>query len=638
SNDGLLLRKIVLLYGKMYLEFQKYHAVRFITMECVKKILEWYWVQILSEAPKMVSSPTDPENAPELVLGSLLIQGMELYKNVVKNFFYAIDEANTEPDNDARRCRQIIDGEILVPNFVTQMAETLINYYIPLKAKDLEMWQDDPETWMVEEDSDYWSFDVRRSAERLFVDVVDQQRAQIVQQLVHMLWHNTNDASNSDAAFFHREGLYAALGLCANQLYDSMDFCGWLKQHPVVDSPMGAVKWRVAWLIGKWVPVKFPVEERGYAYSVLLQLAHREEPLIVRMEALASLSLCIDDWDFDAEQFKPFLQPSIEAMTSVLNDVTMAESRMRIVNFMSALVCRMQREIMPFAEAILQLIPPLWQSALQENLYQTTILSLVTKLVEALGTHSTAIQQFIAPLVQHSIDLSDPAHVYLIEDGLELWLALIRNGTALDPSMSQLAKSIPSLLQYSTETLKKVLKIIESCVLIDGNAIFAEHGSALLDGLHNLASDNGLAVRATAAGYVTLNVIVQCIPLDVCQGPLVESNLLWTAFTRVVERKEAAIVLVHHAGFLARVAVHYPSLFAEFLASQEALLAKAFVENWVDLYDDVGQVAQRRLHAIAFAAAIATTNDGVLHSLPLMVPIWNDIMSNTGSSQLYFSD
>ncbi|KAJ2882355.1 hypothetical protein FB639_002410, partial [Coemansia asiatica] len=625
SSDGLLLRKVVLLYGKMYLEFQKYHPVRFITMECVKTILEWYWVQILSEAPKMISSPTDPDSAPVLVLSALLIQGLELYKNMVKNFFYTIDDDNAEPDNDARRCRQIIDGEILVPGFVTQMAETLINYYIPLKAKDLEMWQDDPEIWMVEEDSDYWSFDVRRSAERLFVDVVDQQRAQTVQQLVHMLWHGTNNASDSDAAFFHREGLYAALGLCTNQLYDSMDFCSWLKQHPVVDSPMGVVKWRVAWLIGKWVPVKFPVEERVYAYSVLLQLARREEPLIVRMEALASLSLCVDDWDFDADQFKLYLQPSIEAMTGVLGDVTMAESRMRIVNFMSALVCRMQREIIPFAETILQLIPPLWQSALQENLYQTTILSLVTKLVEALGVHSTAIQHFIAPLVQHSIDLSDSAHVYLIEDGLELWLALVRNSSALDPSICELLKSIPGLLQYSTETLKKVLKIIEGYILINGNAVFVEHGSMLLHGLHALVSDNTLAVRATAAGYVTLSVIVQCIPLDICQGPLVESNLLWTAFTRIVERKEAAIVLIHHAGFLARVAVHYPSLFAEFLASQEALLAKTFVENWVDLYDDVGQVTQCRLHAIGFAAVIATTNDGVLHSLPLMVPIWNDI-------------
>ncbi|KAJ2597229.1 hypothetical protein GGF39_003138 [Coemansia sp. RSA 1721] len=638
SSDGLLLRKIVLLYGKMYLEFQKYHPVHFITMECVKKVLEWYWMQILSEAPKMISSPTDPDSAPELVLSPLLIQGLELYKNVVKNFFYAIDDDNTEPDSDAKRCRQVIDGQILVPSFVSQMAETLINYYIPLKAKDLEMWQDDPETWMVEEDSDYWSFDVRRSAERLFVDVVDQQRAQTVQQLVHMLWHSTNNANGSDASFFQREGLYAALGLCTNQLYDSMDFCSWLKQHPVVDSPMSVVKWRVAWLIGKWVPVKFPVEERGYAYSVLLQLARREEPLVVRMEALASLSLCVDDWDFDAEQFKPYLQPSIEVMTGVLSDVTMAESRMKIVNFMSALVCRMQREIMPFAETILHLIPPLWQSALQENLYQTTILSLVTKLVEALGVHSTAIQPFVAPLVQHSIDLSDQAHIYLIEDGLELWLALIRNCSALDPSISGLVQSIPGLLQYSTETLKKVLKITESYILVNGDAVFAEHGSMLLRGLHGLVSDSSLAVRATAAGYVTLNVIVQCMPLDICQRPLIESNLLWTAFTRIVERKEAAIVLVHHAGFLARVAVHYPSLFAEFLASQEALLAKTFVENWVDLYDDVGQVTQRRLHAIAFAAAIATANDGVLHSLPLMVPIWNDIMSNTGSSQLYFSD
>ncbi|KAJ1942843.1 hypothetical protein GGF37_002927 [Kickxella alabastrina] len=637
SADGLVLRKIVLLYGKLYLEFQKYHALRFITMSCVKPMLAWYWAQIQSEAPKMISSPTDPDSAQELTLEPLLIQGLELYKNVVKNFFYVIDEGVEDKDSAVKRCRQVIDNDILVPAFITQMAVTLINFYIPLKARDLEKWEDDPEAWLVEEDSDYWAFDVRRSAERLFVDIVDQNRSLMVPELVNMLQQGVIVA-NTDAAFYQREGLYSALGLCANQIYDGIDFCQWLKEHPVIDSPMGVVKWRIAWLIGKWVPVKLPVEERGYAYSVLLQLAQRGEPLIVRMEALGSLLLCVDDWDFNAEQFAPYLEASIESITSVLGDVNMAESRMRIVNFLSTLVCRMQREIVPFAENIVKLIPPLWQSAAQENLYQTTILSLVTKLVEALGAQSVVLQQFIAPLVQHSIDLNDPAHVYLIEDGLELWLALVRNASALDPSIMALLQNIPSLLQYGTETLRKILKIIESYVLIDGAGIFAESGLMLLCALNDLVSDNKLAARAIAAGYTTLHVIVQCVPMEACAQPLTQSNLLWTAFTRIVDKRETAQLLIYHAVFMSRLAVHYPALFGEFLASQDASLSSTFTENWIDLYDDVGQITQRRLYAISLAVAIATTNDGILKNLPSMVPIWNDIISDTGSSLVYFSD
>ncbi|KAJ1865288.1 hypothetical protein LPJ73_000053 [Coemansia sp. RSA 2703] len=637
SADGLQLRKIILLYGKIYLEFQKSDAIRFITMDCVKIMLQWYWVQIETEAPKLVSLATSTDSHSEAILEPLLIQGIELYRNVVKNFYYMVDEG-VEMDSSVKRCRQIIDNEIIVPEFVAQMAQMLINYYIPLKPKDIEMWQNDPETWVVEEESDYWEFDIRRSAERLFVDVIDQHRVQMVPQLNSMVW-NIQLSSDATVAFFQREGLYAALGLCVNQLYDDMDFCKWLKEHPIVDSPLGVVKWRIAWLIGRWVPVKFPASERGNAYSLLLQLARTEEPLIVRMEALASLLRCIDnDWDFDTEQFKPYLQQSIELITGVLGDANKAESQMRIVGFLSTLICRMQRDIVPYADSIVSLIPPLWQSAAEENLYQTTILALVVKLAEALGTQSVVLQPFVVPLIQHSVDLDNPAHVYLLEDGLDLWLALVRNGLTIDPAVRALLKNIPKLLQYSTETLKKVLKIIEGNLLIDGASIFTEYGHVFLHGLCDLVADKNLTARAIAAGYATLNILVQCVPLEICIKPLTETNGLWLAFTHIVDKKEEPMILVHHAAFMSRVAVSYPSLFSEFLASQDIAITKAFVESWIDLYDDVGQVTQQRLFAIGLAVAIATTNSGVLQSLDSMVPIWNDIMSNTGSSLVYFSD
>ncbi|KAJ2798300.1 hypothetical protein H4R21_003986, partial [Coemansia helicoidea] len=54
--------------------------------------------------------------------------------------------------------------------------------------------------------------------------------------------------------------------------------------------------------------------------------------------------------------------------------------------------------------------------------------------------------------------------------------------------------------------------------------------------------------------------------------------------------------------------------------------------NWVELSDDVSDVERRRLLALGFAAAAVTANDGVLQALPLMVPVWNEIMSDTGAS------
>ncbi|KAJ2781075.1 hypothetical protein GGI18_003758, partial [Coemansia linderi] len=183
-----------------------------------------------------------------------------------------------------------------------------------------------------------------------------------------------------------------------------------------------------------------------------------------------------------------------------------------------------------------------------------------------------------------------------------------------------------------------VLKVVEGYALLCGADMMRSYGPMLLSALHELVADTNMHVRAIAAGYTTLNVIVQSVQAELVGPALVESNTMWTPFTRIVDKKEAAMLLVHHAGFLSRVAVHCPQLFMEFLMAQDAQLTRTFAEHWVEIYDDVGQVPQRRLHSLGLAVAIATTSDGVLEMLPLMVPIWNDVLSNTGSSQLYFSD
>ncbi|KAJ2802975.1 hypothetical protein H4R20_003073, partial [Coemansia guatemalensis] len=635
----LVLRKVVLLYGKLYLDFQKYHAVQFITLPCTKSMLQWYWEQISSEATRLTPLSSDGHYTAEPTLEPLLIQGLILYKNVVKNFFYQTDDGE-DVDAEATRCRRLIDSEILTPTLIAQMAELLMLHYIPLKPKDLEQWQDDPEGWIADEDSDYWGLDVRPCAEHLFVDLVNQNRSQLVPVLANFAQqvNVTNGTCSPAELHYQREGKYAALGLCANDLYDYFDFCQWLQQHAAIDSSDPVVKWRIAWLIGKWIVVKFSVDQRPHAYSLLIELARPSEPLIVRIEALSSLMRCIEDWDFVAEQFAPFVQHAFERITSVLSAMTMPDSRMRMVNFLSALVQRMQREIVPHAAHVLQLIPHLWESATGENMYQMAILVLVTKVVEALGAQSTELQEFVVPLIRYSVDIDQPAHVYLVEDGIELWLMLIRNATALRPALTSLLPHASRLIQYSTETLRKVLKVVEGYLLIDGVCVFEKCGPAITEALHTLVSDASLTVRATAVGYNALSVLIQCVPENISSQTLVESNILWTAFTRIVDRTEAALMLVHHAMFLSRVAVHYPTLFVKFLSMQETTLASTFTENWVGLFDDVGNVAQRRLLALGFAVAIATTNDGVLKALPLMMPVWNDIMSDTGSSLVFFSD
>lgn len=82
--------------------------------------------------------------------------------------------------------------------------------------------------------------------------------------------------------------------------------------------------------------------------------------------------------------------------------------------------------------------------------------------LQALGSASVDLHPFLLPVIRYSVDVSQPQHVYLCEDGLELWLMTVHCA----PTMSlHLHDLFPALLP--------VLGIILSYLLLDpGTSIF----------------------------------------------------------------------------------------------------------------------------------------------------------------------
>lgn len=139
----------------------------------------------------------------------------------------------------------------------------------------------------------------------------------------------------------------------------------------------------------------------------------------------------------------------------------------------------------------------MWASA-QEPHFQTSILVTFTKLVEvndavkeatsdraltqsmeqALEDQSQPLQPQSAPVIQLSIDPSQPAHVYLQEDALELWLALLKRSSALSTEMLGLLPMLVALIASATDVLPRCLSILESYLLLD--AVSVLHVSPVL--------------------------------------------------------------------------------------------------------------------------------------------------------------
>lgn len=108
---------------------------------------------------------------------------------------------------------------------------------------------------------------------------------------------------------------------------------------------------------------------------------------------------------------------------------------------------------------------------------------------QALGTESQSLHAQICPIIGLSADPNlvrshiflstldltvfprQPSHVFLQEEALELWQVLIKRSSILSPDLLQLLPLLTTLLAAGTDILPRVLKILESYLLINADVV-----------------------------------------------------------------------------------------------------------------------------------------------------------------------
>jgi len=65
---------------------------------------------------------------------------------------------------------------------------------------------------------------------------------------------------------------------------------------------------------------------------------------------------------------------------------------------------------------------------------------------QALGSESVNLEPLVVGVVALSVDVNQEGHVYLLEDGLELWIALLENTPSPTPPIMDLFRNMPALL------------------------------------------------------------------------------------------------------------------------------------------------------------------------------------------------
>ena len=117
-----------------------------------------------------------------------------------------------------------------------------------------------------------------------------------------------------------------------------------------------------------------------------------------------------------------------------------------------------------------------------------SILTTLVVIVQSLGTSSQSIAPFIFSVVKLSTDLDDNSSVYLLADGLELWLAALHNSKYLLPQWMELVQTIPRLLELG-DYLRSMLYIVQAYVLLSPHDFISSCGQAIAATLEDQFSD-----------------------------------------------------------------------------------------------------------------------------------------------------
>ncbi|KFV18688.1 Importin-11, partial [Tauraco erythrolophus] len=588
------LEKTIILFTKVLLDFLDQHPFSFTPL--IQRSLEFAVSYVFTEAGEGI------------VFERFIVQCMNLIKMIVKNYAYKPSK-NIEDSSP-----ETLEAHKIKTAFFTY----------PTLMEKLTMWEEDPEGFTVEETGgDSWKYSLRPCTEVLFIDIFheyNQTLTPVLLEMVHSLQGSTNMEDTS--AILIKDAVYNAVGLAAYELFDSVDFDQWFKNQLLAElqvshSRYKPIRRRVIWLIGQWISVKFKSDLRPMLYEAIRNLL-QDQDLVVRIETATTLKLnilllqrcSINDFEFRTEQFLPYLESMFTLLFQLLQEVTQCDTKMHVLHVLSCVIERVNMQIRPYVECLVQYLPLLWKQSEEHNMLRCAILTTLIHLVQGLGADSKNLYPFLLPVIQLSTDVSQPPHVYLLEDGLELWLVTLENSPCLTPELLRIFQNMSALLELSSENVKNCFKIINAYIFLSSSEFLQMYASDLCRSFCELLKD------ITTEGQVqVLKVVENILKVNPVLGPQMFQPLLPSIFRGIIDGERYPVVMSTYLGIMGRVLLQNASFFSLLLSQMACELGQELdqilgnmIEMWVDRMDNITQPERRKLSALALLSLLPSLN------------------------------
>ncbi|KAK9408521.1 importin-11 [Crotalus adamanteus] len=595
------LEKTIILFTKVILDFLDQHPFSFTSL--IQRSLEFSVSYVFTEAGEGV------------VFERFIVQCMNLIKMIVKNYAYKPSKNIEESSPETLEAHKIKASFFTYPT-LTEICRRLVTQYFLLTEEELTMWEEDPEGFTVEETGgDSWKYSIRPCTEVLFIDIFHEYNQTLTPVLLEMV-HSLQGPTNMDDthALLIKDAVYNAVGLAAYELFDSVDFDQWFKTQllaelQVTHNRYKPIRRRVIWLIGQWISVKFKSDLRPILYEAICNLL-QDEDLVVRIETATTLKLAVDDFEFRTDQFLPYLESMFTLLFKLLQEVRECDTKMHVLHVLSCVIERVNMQIRPYVACLVQYLPLLWKQSEKHNMLRCAILTTLIHLIQGLGAESKNLYSFLLPVIQLSTDVSQPPHVYLLEDGLELWLVTLENSPCLTPELLRIFQNMSALLELSSENIRTCFKIINAYLFLSSSEFLQIYSSDLCRSFCEILKNVN-----TEGQVQVLKVVENVFKVNPGLGPEMFQPLLPSVVRGIIQGERYPVVMSTYLGVIGRILLQNKSFFSlllnqmacEFNQEPDHLLGH-IIEMWVDRMDNITQPERRKLSALALLSLLPSNN------------------------------
>lgn len=504
---------------------------------------------------------------------------------------------------------------------------------------------------------------IRGCAELVFIALLQSNRSGLSRVILEYLDEISNGVlafqaaslvSQTSAGILHAASVLHAVSIGSYELFEYLNFKDLLHNFilPLISNVNSApppLRRESLKMISQWAS-KLQPQDKPHVYGLIVAALHETDP-VIHLMACRTMQDLMEDWDFDSTQFSPHVHETVNSLIGILSRSVDYESQLEVFSLLNLVIDHIGDGAKRCAPVILHMISSLWDASESQNLLRIQIMLALQRLVHALGKHSEMTYPVTIPILQATINISCAESYNTLEDGILLWIVLLRHAEWPHPDLINPLSGLLDAMTGSTEFIVTGCRCIASCCLLFGDEMLLTYGEKIARVLESYVGT--VKDKAMVNILQTLDTMIQACPV---YGIRCLGNILSKILLILLGNPESGLVVAYSLPIYARIAIGEKAqfmalfeyvcqvdqtltatvlerkghLFSSFLhCSQPEKMFIALLDLWLEKFDSIGQTAARKLAALGLVSLLDLHLPGVLKRLDEIISdaiaVWHEI-------------